>query len=112
MIRKAVRLRNGRWSFSDSERWMTCLGVIPNDASMVFNGNSVKILLDRVTAEPNLRDRVEVEARQLTEIGNNFFIRHTEISKPPIADSHQVDYLFHLLFSFIRLILQSNGVPM
>lgn len=74
--------------------------------------NSVEILLDRVTVEPNLRDRVEVEARQLTEIGNNFFIRHTEISKPPIADSHQVDYLFHRLFSFIRLILQSNGVPM
>lgn len=38
---------------------------------------SVKILLDRVTAEPNLRERVEAEARQLTEIGNNFFIRHT-----------------------------------
>lgn len=74
--------------------------------------NSVKILLDRVTAEPNLRERVETEARQLTEIGNNFFIRHTEVSKPPIADSHQVDYLFHRLFSFIRMILQANGVPM
>lgn len=73
--------------------------------------NSVKILLDRVTAEPNLRERVETEARQLTDIGNNFFIRHTEVSKPPIADSHQVDYLFHRLFSFIRMILQANGVP-
>ena len=74
--------------------------------------NSVKILLDRVTAEPNFRERVETEARQLTEIGNNFFIRHTEISKPPIADSHEVDYLFHRLFSFVRMILQANGVSM
>ena len=74
--------------------------------------NSVKMLLDRVTTEPNLRDRVEVEARQLTEIGNNFFIRHTEVTKPAIADSHQVDYLFHRLFSFIRMILQAHGVLM
>jgi AbiJ N-terminal domain 4 len=74
--------------------------------------NSVKILLDRVTTEPNLRDRVEMEARQLTEIGNNFFIRHTEVTKPPIADSYQVDYLFHRLFSFVRMILQANGVAM
>ena len=73
---------------------------------------SIKIMLDRVTTEPNLRERVEIEARQLTEIGNNFFIRHTEVTKPPIADSHQVDYLFHRLFSFVRLILQANGVAM
>ncbi len=72
--------------------------------------NSVKVLLDRVTTEPNLRDRVEIEARQLTEIGNNFFIRHTEVTKPPITDSHQVDYLFHRLFSFVRLILQVHEV--
>jgi hypothetical protein len=73
---------------------------------------SVKIMLDRVTTEPNLRERVEIESRQLTDIGNNFFIRHSEVTKPPIAASHQVDYLFHRLFSFIRLILQANGVAM
>jgi hypothetical protein len=33
---------------------------------------SLKNLLDRVTTEPNLRDHVEIEARQLTDIGNNF----------------------------------------
>jgi hypothetical protein len=71
---------------------------------------SVKNLLDRVATEPNLRDRVESEARQLTDIGNNFFIRH--VTKPHIAASHQVDYLFHRLFSFIRLILQAHGVGM
>jgi len=71
---------------------------------------SAKVLLDRVTSEPNLRDRIEIEARQLTEIGNNFFIRHTEVSKPPITDSRQVDYLFHRLFALLRLILQAHEV--
>jgi hypothetical protein len=74
--------------------------------------NSVKILLDKVATEPNFRDRIEFEARQLTEIGNNFFIRHAEITKPHIADSIQVDYLFHRLFALIRLILMAHGVAM
>jgi AbiJ N-terminal domain 4 len=73
---------------------------------------SVRILLDRVTTEPTFRGRVEIEARQLTDIGNTFFIRHTEVTKPPIVVSYQVDYLFHRLFSFMRMILQANGVAM
>ena len=49
---------------------------------------------------------------QLTDIGNNFMIRHTEVTKPPITESIHVDYLFHRLFSFIRMLLQANGVRM
>jgi hypothetical protein len=59
---------------------------------------SVELLLNRASAESNLRDRIEVEARQLTEIGNNFMIRHTEATKTPITESIRVDYLFHRLF--------------
>jgi hypothetical protein len=79
----------------------------PNDKK-----RSVEMLLDRASAEPNLRNRVEIEARQLTEIGNNFMIRHTEVTKPPITESIHVDYLFHRLFSFMRLLLQANGVQL
>jgi hypothetical protein len=71
---------------------------------------SVKALLDRVSSEPELRQRIETEAKQLTEIGNTFLIRHTEVGKVPIEDSIQVDYLFHRLFAFIRLVLQAHGV--
>lgn len=70
---------------------------------------STKTLLDRVTSEPAFRDRIEQEAVQLTEIGNNFMIRHTETDKVPIVDSTQVDYLFHRMFSLVRLILRATG---
>lgn len=78
----------------------------PNDKK-----RSTKILLDRGSAEPNLRDRIESEAKQLTEIGNAFLIRHAEVTKTPITESIHVDYLFHRLFSLIRMLIQANGVP-
>jgi len=56
-----------------------------------------------------LRERLEAEAKELTWIGNNTMIRHTEVGKPPIAESAQVDYLFHRMFAIIRLLLKSSG---
>ena len=66
---------------------------------------SVAALLDKVASEPNLRAVLEAEAKELTKIGNNFQIRHTEVGKVPISDSAHVDYLFHRLFSLIFLAL-------
>jgi len=77
----------------------------PSDKKM-----SIKLLLDKAAREPNFRERIELEARQLSEIGNNFFIRHTEVSKPHIEESGHVDYLFHRLFAMIRLLLQAHGI--
>jgi len=45
----------------------------------------------------------------LTDIGNEFMIRHTETSTVPISQSHHVDYLFHRMFSMIRLLLRASG---
>lgn len=70
---------------------------------------STAALLDKVTSEPTLRGRLELEARELTDIGNTFMIRHTEINKVPVTESAQVDYLFHRLFAVIRLILRATG---
>jgi len=36
-------------------------------------------------------------------------IRHTETTKTPITKSAHVDYLFHRMFSIIRLLLRSSG---
>jgi hypothetical protein len=36
-------------------------------------------------------------------------IRHTEVGKPPIEESPQVDYLFHRMFAMIRLLRKSTG---
>ena len=71
--------------------------------------DSVRILLDKTTTEPAFRESLEAEARALTEIGNNFMIRHTEVGKIPIASAEQVEYFFHRMFSLIRLILRSTG---
>lgn len=70
---------------------------------------STKALLDKVAAEPTLRDRLEQEAFQLSEIGNKFMIRHAEIGKVPIVESAHVDYFFHRAFSMIRLLLKATG---
>lgn len=66
-------------------------------------------LLNRVTAEPTLRQTIEEEAIALTGIGNKFMIRHTETDKVPITSSLHVDYLFHRMFSLLRLLLKSSG---
>lgn len=70
---------------------------------------SAKALLDKAATEPNFRDRLEKEAIELTEIGNKFMIRHTETDKVPIANCEHVDYLFHRMFSIIRLLLKASG---
>lgn len=66
-------------------------------------------ILDKAANEPVLRERLEAEAKELNFIGNNLMIRHTETNKPPIAESAQVDYLFHRMFAMIRLLLKSSG---
>src|SRR3954466_6711913 len=66
-------------------------------------------LLDKAAAEPTFRARLEEEARALTSIGNTFMIRHTETDKIPVGDSVHIDYLFHRMFSMIRLLLKASG---
>ncbi|MGO9211841.1 MAG: AbiJ-NTD4 domain-containing protein [Terriglobales bacterium] len=66
-------------------------------------------ILDRAAAEPRFRELLESEARLLTDIGNNFMIRHAEVSKTPIADEEHVDFLFHRLFAVIRLLLKKSN---
>jgi hypothetical protein len=70
---------------------------------------STKALLDRAASEPNLRRVIEDDARQLTDVGNTFQIRHHETNKTPIASSEQIDYLFGRLFGLIRLVLRTTA---
>lgn len=69
----------------------------------------VKTLLDNAASEPAFRSNLEREARELTDIGNTFMIRHTEIGKIPVLDSAQIDYFFHRMFSMIRMLLRAGG---
>ncbi|WP_454734296.1 AbiJ-NTD4 domain-containing protein [Cupriavidus pauculus] len=70
---------------------------------------STNLLLGKASSEPTFRERLEQEAVQLTEIGNRFMIRHSETDKVPVIESVHVDYLFHRMFSLIRLLLKATG---
>jgi hypothetical protein len=70
----------------------------------------VQGLLTNAVKEPVLLARIEKEARELTEIGNSFMIRHTETNKVAIEGSANVDYLFHRMFALILLLLRGNGL--
>lgn len=69
---------------------------------------SAQAMLDRCAGEPLFRALLEGEARCLTDVGNKFHIRHTEVGQVEIERPQQVDYLFHRLFSLIWLCIQSQ----
>ena len=58
---------------------------------------------------PKFRERLEKEALELTSIGNNHQIRHTEVTQEKVESTEHIDYLFHRLFSMIHLILKTKG---
>ena len=58
---------------------------------------------------PKFREALEREAREMTWIGNNLQIRHTEVTQERLAQSAQVDYMFHRLYALVLLILRMNG---
>jgi hypothetical protein len=65
-------------------------------------------LLDRAADEPTFREVLEQEEKTLTDIGNSFQIRHSEISQVPLQRNDHVDYLFHRLFALIWLVLRAR----
>ncbi len=62
---------------------------------------SVAAILDKAAPEPGIRERLEKEARELSDIGNGFMIRHTEVGKIPITRPAHVEYLFHRMFALV-----------
>jgi len=71
---------------------------------------SADALIARVSTEPAIREMLESEMRKdLNSFGNGFFIRHARVDQATIDSSEMIDYLFHRLFSVIRLLLRSTG---
>jgi len=71
---------------------------------------SVIALLDKAADDPSFRKLLDDEARALTDIGNSFHIRHSEVTQSTVTDSCHIDYLFHRLFSMIQLLLKKRGL--
>lgn len=70
--------------------------------------DSTRRILDYSATEPNYRQILEEEARCLTDIGNNFRIRHSEVSKIEIERESQIDYFFYRMYSLIALLLRER----
>jgi hypothetical protein len=72
--------------------------------------DQVKRLLDKAAGSDtsNFRQVLERDARELTDIGNQLQIRHSETTQEPLTCSAHVDYVFHRLFSFLLLLLDTQ----
>ena len=71
----------------------------------------VSALLDTAAGSPESHFRLvlESEAMALTDIGNEFQIRHSETDQERLGSAYHVDYLWYRMFSFIHLILRQRG---
>lgn len=68
-----------------------------------------KALLDKTSGRPGqFRDALEREALELTSLGNNFRIRHSELPQEIQISLDNIDYLFFRMFSFLHLILKKT----
>jgi hypothetical protein len=70
---------------------------------------TVAALLAKAIRDSDMRKRINKEMAELTEIGNTYMIRHTEVGKKPITKSEQVDYFFQRMFGVVRLLLRGTG---
>lgn len=71
---------------------------------------SVAKLLEQASSEVGFRNSLEKEAHELTEIGNTFHIRHSEVTQQPLSNEHHIDYLFHRMYSMVTLLLHRRGL--
>ncbi|MCL4858833.1 MAG: hypothetical protein KJZ93_05475, partial [Caldilineaceae bacterium] len=111
-------LADGRFKFLNAdpqvrrealERLWDCWERIKSLEDPSDKRNSVEKLLVKASSETNFRQLLDNEAKTLTNIGNSFHIRHSEVTQSAILDSEHVDYLFHRLFSLVQLLLNKRG---
>lgn len=69
---------------------------------------SIAKLLEQASPEPNFRASLNEEASALTEIGNSFLIRHSEVKQQPLSHENHIDYLFHRMYAMVLLFLRSQ----
>ena len=70
--------------------------------------SQTRIMLDRTAGSgaPKFRTALECEAQELTNIGNQLRIRHSETSQEILTKTEHMDYLFFRMFSLIRMIIR------
>lgn len=74
--------------------------------SLDKRNSSAKIVNDMANGNSNFIDLFNDEFKKLTEIGNNYRIRHHETNKIDITDVRYYDYLFNRCLSLIALAIE------
>ncbi len=72
----------------------------------------IAVMLDKASepSSPVVQDALEKKACELTRLGNDLQIRHTERDREPVSQISHVDYLFHRFFALVSAILIAEGV--
>jgi hypothetical protein len=66
-------------------------------------------LLEKAISNIPLKEKIEQEAKTLTDIGNSYRIRHHERGKIELTSEMDVDYLFYRMFGLIWRLLKGTG---
>ncbi len=74
--------------------------------AMDKKGSAAKIVNDMAHGAPEYRTLFDTEFATLTRIGNDFRIRHHEMTKTEISDPRYFDYFFNRCLSLISLAIQ------
>lgn len=64
---------------------------------------------DARASQKPLREVLEREAHEISGIGSQFQIRHSEVGKTPVEREDDMDYLFHRAFALMRFLLRTAG---
>jgi hypothetical protein len=74
-------------------------------------GPSIQQLIDRAVPDSPFGERLQAESKELTTIGNQFYIRHFEHDRAPLPapTDTAVDYLFTRLAALIAYLLRQTG---
>lgn len=74
--------------------------------SLDKKASTLKIVADMANGQAEFVGLFNAEFKALTDIGNNFRIRHHETSKIDITDTRHYDYFFNRCLSLIALAIQ------
>lgn len=66
----------------------------------------VQALVAATVSDEAMKAVLLAEMKALSDIGNNFHIRHFETNRAPLSDPAQVDYLFHRMLALLQLLLK------
>lgn len=86
-------------------------GMLLKELKHTYGENKKVSATELVKLVASNSDRIEelinAEAKTLTNVGNQFQIRHFEKDKIEITDNKHIDYLFYRMVSLIHLFLSS-----